>query len=141
MTTTPLILGSLVLAVTWLAGAMMALGIKVNFCNFVAFPITFGIGVEYAVNIMSRVREGRGQLVADAIRTTGGAVGLCSLTTIIGYGSLLFAQNRALFSFGVVAVLGELACLTTALVVLPAVLLGRRSEPRAVPGSLADPRT
>jgi hypothetical protein len=138
--TTPLILGSLLLAVTWLVGAMMALGIKVNFCNFVAFPITFGIGVDYAVNIMTRVREGRGQSIAEAIRTTGGAVGLSSMTTIIGYGSLLFAQNRALFSFGVVAVLGEIACLTTAIIVLPAILVGRR-EPRAMTGSLPDPRT
>ena len=137
--TTPLILGSLVLAVTWLCGAMLALGIKVNFCNFVAFPITFGIGVDYAVNMMTRVREGRGQPIADVLRTTGGAVGLASLTTIIGYGSLLFAQNRALFSFGVVAVMGEIACLTTAIVVLPAVLM-RREESREVARSFSDPR-
>ena len=88
---------------------------------------------------MTRVRQGRGSSIAEALRTTGGAVGLCSLTTIIGYGSLLFAQNRALFSFGVVAVLGEIACLTTAIVVLPAVLL-RKGEPRTVAGSLPDPR-
>ena len=62
------------------------------------------------------------------------------LTTIIGYGSLLFAQNRALFSFGAVAVLGEIACLATAIVVLPAILLGK-GAPRAVAGSLPDPRT
>ena len=37
----------------WRALAM-ALGIKINFANFIAFPITFGIGVDYAVNVMSR---------------------------------------------------------------------------------------
>ena len=47
---------------------------------------------------------------------------LCSLTTILGYSSLLLAQNRALFLFGVIAVLGEGACLGAALTVLPAVL-------------------
>ncbi|MGH7437494.1 MAG: hypothetical protein ACRENE_17595, partial [Polyangiaceae bacterium] len=56
------------------------------------------------------------------VRTTGGAVVLCSATTIIGYSSLLFAENRALFLFGLMAVLGEVACLTTAVVVLPAVV-------------------
>ena len=60
--------------------------------------------------------------VIEAIRSTGGAVALCSMTTIIGYGSLLLATNRALFLFGLVAVLGELCCLVTAVVVLPAVL-------------------
>ena len=63
-----------------------------------------------------------------ALRSTGGAVGLCSMTTIIGYSSLLLAQNRGLYLFGVVAVLGEVTCLVTALTLLPAglLLLGRR---------------
>jgi predicted RND superfamily exporter protein len=58
--------------------------------------------------------------MADAVRTTGGAVTLCSMTTIIGYSSLLLAENRALFLFGLLAVLGEVACLTTAVIVMPA---------------------
>ena len=103
--------------------ATMALGIKINFANFIAFPITFGIGVDYAINIMTPLRARRSADVARAVRSTGGAVALCSLTTIIGYSSLLLAQNRALFLFGVLAVLGEVACLTTALIALPAVLI------------------
>jgi predicted RND superfamily exporter protein len=42
--------------------------------------------------------------------------------TIIGFGSLLVADNRALFSFGVFAVSGELASLGTAVLGLPAAL-------------------
>jgi predicted RND superfamily exporter protein len=38
----------------------------------------------------------------------------------------LIAQNRALFSFGLFAVAGELACLATALIALPAALAIRR---------------
>ena len=44
------------------------------------------------------------------------------MTTVIGYGSLLVARNQALFSFGVLAVVGELACLAAALFALPAVV-------------------
>jgi len=98
------------------------LGIKINFINFIAFPITFGIGVDYAVNVMARYLRDGERDVARAIRGTGGAVGLCSMTTIIGYSSLLVAQNVGLFLFGLLAVLGELTCLTTAVVVMPAVL-------------------
>ena len=58
--------------------------------------------------------------------TTGGAVTLCSLTTVIGYSSLLVAHNRALVSFGVLANLGELACLVSALLALPAFAALRR---------------
>jgi len=135
------IVGSLLVAVLWLLAATMALGVKINFCNFIAFPITFGIGVDYAVNVMARYRETHPPNVIDAIRSTGGAVGLCSATTIIGYGSLLFAQNRALFLFGVAAVLGEIACLVTATVVLPAALLWVRKDASPALGSLPSMRS
>jgi hypothetical protein len=56
------------------------------------------------------------------VKRTGGAVALCSYTTIIGYSSLLLADNQALQSFGRLAMSGELACLAGALLVLPALL-------------------
>jgi hypothetical protein len=110
-------------------GAVIALDIRINFLSFIAFPITFGIGVEYALNVVYRHRQdleasprlAREQLAA-VVSGTGRAVALCSLTTIIGYGSLLLARNQALFSFGVLAVMGELCCLAVAVVALPAAL-------------------
>jgi uncharacterized protein len=129
---TPFVIGSLVVGVLWLLAVTMKLGIKINFVNFIAFPITFGIGVDYAVNVMARYLRDGGRDVVAAVRGTGGAVGLCSLTTVIGYSSLLVAQNVGLFLFGLLAVLGEICCLTTAVVVLPAVLMlvRPRSSPR-----------
>jgi predicted RND superfamily exporter protein len=134
---TPFVIGSLIVGVLWMLAITIALGVKINFINLIAFPITFGIGVDYAVNVMGRyLQDGRGDVTA-AIKATGGAVGLCSATTIIGYSSLLVAQNRGLFLFGLVAVIGELTCLTTAVAMLPAALLvyqrarRRRAESRA----------
>ena len=117
------VIASLMLGVLWLGGAVMALNIKINFCNFIAFPITFGIGVDYAVNVMTRYVQDGERDISGAVRSTGGAVTLCSLTTIIGYSSLLLAKNQALYLFGLVAVLGEVACLTAAVVGLPSWLL------------------
>ena len=48
---------------------------------------------------------------------------LCSLTTIIGYSSLLISANRALRSFGLAAAIGEVTCLSAAVLVLPALML------------------
>jgi predicted RND superfamily exporter protein len=120
------VIGSLLLGILWLAGATMALHIKINFSNFIAFPITLGIGVDYAVNVMTRYVQDGERDVRGAMRSTGGAVALCSLTTIIGYSSLLLAKNRALFLFGSLAVLGEIACLTAAVIALPAYLVATR---------------
>lgn len=131
---TPLVIGSLLVGVLWLAAATVLFDVKINFANFIAFPITFGIGVDYAVNVMARYVQGGDRDVSAAIRSTGGAVGLCSATTMIGYSSLLLAQNQGLFLFGVVAVVGELTCLVTAVVVLPAVLLLARRRLQPEPG-------
>src|SRR5437868_7879014 len=94
---------------------------KLNFMNFIALPITFGIGCEYPFNIFDRSRLLGGD-VANAVRRSGGAVALCSYTTIVGYGSLLFADNQALESFGRLAMSGELTCITCAMLVLPSLL-------------------
>jgi uncharacterized protein len=116
------VLGALLAGVVWMVGATLALRVKINFANFVAFPITFGIGVDYGVNVALRYAEGGRRDVWAAIRHTGGAVVLCSMTTIIGYSSLLLAQNRALSLFGAIAVLGEITCVAAAVVALPALL-------------------
>ena len=67
---------------------------KVNFLNFIALPITFGIGVDYGVNIFQRYRLEKQKGIINVLEQTGGAVLLASLTTVIGYGSLLIASNQ-----------------------------------------------
>jgi uncharacterized protein len=114
-------LAALLGGTTLLAGVVVALDIRINFLSFIAFPITFGIGVEYALNVIYRHRQDPTSLAAT-VSGTGRAVALCSLTTIIGYGSLLLARNQALLSFGLLAVLGEICCLAVAVVALPAAL-------------------
>jgi hypothetical protein len=104
------------------------LGLKVNFLDFVALPITIGIGIEYAVNIATRERqEGPGRS-RQALATTGGAVFLCSYTTIVGYGSLLLSQNLGIRSFGIAAMLGELTCLMVAVILAPSLLWATAPE-------------
>ena len=119
------VLAALGVGVVWFLGVASAFGLRLNMLNFIALPITFGIGVDYATNIFQRRRQDNAATIADVVRTTGGAVALCSLTTIIGYSSLLIARNQALISFGILADLGEVACLAAALFALPAVLRWR----------------
>ena len=120
-----LVVSILLMGVLWMVGAAAAAHERVNFLNFIALPITFGIGVDYGINIFLRyTKEGRGRIVT-AVSATGGAVALCSTTTILGYGALLVSENRALRSFGGLAILGEIATLAAALLILPAYLAWR----------------
>lgn len=115
-----LAIATLALGVAWMVGAAGWSGVRVTFLNFIALPITFGIGAEYALNVVSRYRED--QDIVKAVKSTGAAVALCSWTTIVGYGSLLVARNQALQGFGAMAILGEVACLLAAITALPVAL-------------------
>lgn len=102
------------------------LGLKVNFLDFVALPITLGLGVDYAINVAHRHDREDHDPIAT-LRSSGSAVFVCSLTTIIGYGSLLVSENQAISGFGLASLIGEVACVTTALVVVPAMVAWRRA--------------
>jgi predicted RND superfamily exporter protein len=112
---------ALVMGVAWMMGLASVMGHKLNFLNFIALPITFGIGSEYPFNVYDRSRLLGGD-PSRAVMLSGGAVALCSYTTTIGYGSLLFSDNQALRSFGWLASSGEVACLVAALFVVPSCL-------------------
>lgn len=113
-------LGALLIGMVWLIGIFYLLEIRLNFLNFVAIPISIGVGADYALNIMKR-REIVGQQAMDRLLVeTGGAVVLCSLTTQLGYFALLSSINGAVRSFGLAAALGEITTLLAAALALPA---------------------
>jgi uncharacterized protein len=103
-------------------GISALLGLKVNFLDFVALPITLGLGVDYAINVAHRHDHEEFPDPITTLRTSGSAVFVCSLTTIIGYGSLLVSDNLAIKGFGTASLIGEITCVLTALVLVPALL-------------------
>jgi predicted RND superfamily exporter protein len=131
-------------ALVWVVLVMVAVmsifGIRINFFNFIALPLTFGVGVDYAINVAMRFHEKTRRRTVDIIRHTGGAVALCSLTTIIGYFVLTRSTNQAVAQFGSMSVIGEFASIFSAVLLVPAaILVGRRiklrlSEQRDVEG-------
>jgi predicted RND superfamily exporter protein len=117
------VLAALGVGVGWVVLAMAMTHARIHFFNFIALPVTFGIGVDYAVNFVQRYdAEGRRSIVR-VLESTGGAVILCSLTTMLGYLALLRSINQAVRGLGALAVMGEVACLLAAVLVLPAALV------------------
>jgi len=117
----------IILSLAWVALVMIAcmaiFDIKINFFNFIALPLTFGVGVDYSINIAMRFHEKRRSRTYDIIRHTGGAVVLCSLTTIIGYSVLTRSTNQAVAQFGYVAVIGEIAAIVAAMFIVPSIII------------------
>jgi predicted RND superfamily exporter protein len=110
------------LATWWMWGIQGFWDIKYNFFNFIALPLTFGIGVDYPINVYIRCRQEKFKNFGKIFASTGLAVALCSTTTIIGYYTLLGASSQALASFGKISIIGEVTCLIAALLVVPVAL-------------------
>ena len=123
----PPLLGSVLLA-----GAMVLLKVNLNPVNLIVLPLVLGIGVDDGIHLVHdyrrQVAAGRREYVPSADTLVG--VILTSLTSIVGFGSLLIAGHQGLQSVGIVMALGVGCCLLVALVPLPAILtLVARHQP------------
>jgi hypothetical protein len=130
----PLLIGTL-----WTVGIMQLWGLKFNLVNVWALPLIIGSAAEYGLYIVLRSFEspedGGGSRLA---RSTVMAVLFNGLTTITGFGSLLVAHHRGVWSLGLLLVIGSTTTLIASLVVLPT-LLRLGGERRRAPAAKRDP--
>lgn len=108
-----------------LLGLMSLLNVDFNPINLIVLPLVLGIGVDDGVHL---VHDYRRQLASGATEYTpsGDTVNgvlLTSLTSIIGFGSLMIASHQGLRSVGIVLALGVASCLAVALILVPALLV------------------
>ncbi|MCD6506730.1 MMPL family transporter [Candidatus Poribacteria bacterium] len=104
------------------------MGMKLNFTNLIAFPLIIGIGIDDGVHLIHRYRMEGWQRIGTVFANTGKAILLTSLTTMIGFGSLMFMTHRGMASMGTVLVIGIGSCLiTTVLILSPAFRVTRFS--------------
>lgn len=120
----PLILGTL-----WTVDIMQLTGLRLNLVNVWALPLIIGCASEYGVNIVLRSLEAQTYGGPRLARSTVMSVVFNGLTTIAGFGSLLVAHHRGMWSLGLLLVIGSVATLTASLVVLPT-LVGLGGERR-----------
>jgi uncharacterized protein len=101
-------------------GALSILGISFNPANLILLPLILGIGVDDGVHVLHDFHS-----QCDGYRlspSTMNAIVLTSLTSMIGFGSMMIAAHRGLYSVGLVLVIGVGSCLFVSLVTLPAIL-------------------
>ena len=107
---------SLLLGFLWAAGSLVVFDIRINIINVVAIPMLLGIGIDVIVHLLHRVRSGDD--VGRALRTTGMAVLLSTVTTISAFLSLTLADSRGLQSMGFVVLIGLTTVFMSAILVL-----------------------
>lgn len=113
----PLFLGSL-----WTLGWMQLFDIPFNLANLVILPIIVGIGVDNGIHIVHRYLENHPDPVKLIFESTGKAVIISSLTSMIGFGSLMIAHHQGIYSIGLLLSVGIGSCLLVSVTILPLLL-------------------
>lgn len=104
-----------------LFGVLGLSGIDLNPANLIILPLILGIGVDYGVHVVHDFRhQKRGAYSMSP--STMNAIVLTSVTSMVGFGSLLGAAHRGLVSLGLVLLIGIGCCLFLSLITMPALL-------------------
>ncbi len=112
----PLVVGG-----AWTVGLMYLGGINFNLANLIILPLIVGYGIMNGLHIVKRW-QGEGGKEPIIANSTGRAVFLSASTTMVGFGSLMVASHRGIFSLGFLLSVGVGTILLASLTVLPAVL-------------------
>lgn len=101
-------------------GILAIAKVDVNPANLIVLPLILGIGMDSGVYVIHDYRHQQGRY--EMTRSTVNAVMMTSLTTMVGFGSMMVAAHQGLVSLGMVLTIGVACCLFVSLVLLPAVL-------------------
>src|ERR1051326_5785495 len=104
----------------WMVGYMGWFHVSFNPANIMTLPLVIGIGVTSGIHILNRYAEERKPSILA--KSTGKAVFVSALTTIVGFGSLILAKHQGIASLGSVMAVGTTTCMVAALTFLPALL-------------------
>lgn len=104
----------------WVVGFMGWTHLNFNPANIMMLPLVIGIGVTNGIQILNRYAEER--IPGIFSKSTGKAVLVSGLNTIIGFGSLILGDHQGIQSLGWIMATGTAACMVAALTSLPAIL-------------------
>lgn len=135
ITIAPLLVG-----LAWLLGLLVLIDIPLTFYSMVMLPVVIGTGIDASVHLYFRYQELGPGSILTVLRRTGPPVAISTLTTMAGFGSLMFTQHRGLASMGQVAALGLSTVMLATAVVLPALLLATERRKPAAADDAPPPR-
>jgi predicted RND superfamily exporter protein len=107
-------------AILFTLGLMVFLNIPFNPANIVTLPLVIGIGVAYGIYTVDRWKEAPEMNLFS--NSTGKAVVMSALTSMVGFGSMMISKYQGLYSLGLLMMIGIGMCLVVSTVLLPQLL-------------------
>jgi len=105
-------------------GALGAINPELSIISVAVVALLIGLGVDYSIHLMNRLAEEKTledtiTKVEKTLRSTGKAVLLSTVTTIIGFSSLMISSMSPMVSFGFASAIGILFCFISAIILVP----------------------
>jgi len=112
----------LVAGVFWMVGLMNLLGLQLTVMNVLGLPMIIGIGIDDGVHIIHRWHHEGKNKVRIIFSSTGKAILLTSLTTMLAFGSLVFSIWRGFGHLGGALFIGVAACFLATVIILAGII-------------------
>ena len=124
-------------------GFMGLSGIPISMVVIGAFPVLIGIGIDYAIQIHSRLDEeirksSLTEAVATTITKTGPAVLIAMLATSMGFIAMILGPIPMVGDFGLTCTIGVMSCYLAALIIVPVFAVLIKYRPKKPKGMLND---
>ena len=113
----------------WTFGIITLTNLELSPLVVAAMPMLIGLSVDYSLHISNRITEfeGQGYTIREGIRktfhTTGVAVLLSAVTTIIGFAALLIAPLSPIRMLGLLLIIGIASAFFLSMTVVPCIVL------------------
>ena len=114
------------LSLLWAAGLLALFRVELDLFSVFALLMSVGISVDYGVHVLHRTLRAGADGLSIALIEMAPAILLAGASTILGFGSLAFSSYRPLRLLGLVTTLTVAGSLVASLLVLPAIVMGRR---------------
>ena len=121
---------SIFITLIWVSALMAYLGITINLISYLTYILILIIGCSNCIHILMKYHEcieqeeGNIKLaVRRVIKELGGALFLTSLTTAVGFFSLMMTNIRITQEFGFVLGVGVILMFIVAIITIPIILL------------------
>jgi len=124
-------------------GFMGLSGTPISMVVIGAFPVLIGIGIDYAIQMHSRLDEEiRKSSLTEAIITTitktGPAVLIAMLATSMGFIVMILGPIPMVGDFGITCTIGVMSCYLAALIIVPVFAVLMNYRPKKPKGKLND---
>ena len=122
-------------------GIMGFASIPVSMVVIAAFPVMIGIGIDYSIQIQSRLQEEAlkypiKQAAYETITQVGPSVFVAMCSTICGFIAMLITDIPMTRDFAIICAIGIFICYLTAIIVIPTLAILLDFKPKTDPGFL-----